>query len=184
VQVCTYDWVHTFLQGGVFNTEAEAVLKVAGDQGLLHRRDVQRFLKDGDWRWPRKAAEKNRYLHRIFDERRGDADKIKCSCAEALGVYGMIRLTDVFAAGCSTSNVHTHRGCVVCFSRFESNTCPAHVRRFMFETRLGTNPEVAKNVESFRAMCSCLDFASDGVDVFGQPSPNASPDVAIHNNHV
>ncbi len=83
--------MHTFLQGGVFNTEVEALLKVCNEHKLLTRQDVQSFLKDSAWTWPRASTVKQRQLHRVFDERRGDPEKVKCSCSEALGLYGMLR---------------------------------------------------------------------------------------------
>jgi len=54
---------------------------------------------------PQCAKVKMSMAHRVFDERRrgaADPDKLKCSCAEALCVYGLLRslgnLVDV--AGC------------------------------------------------------------------------------------
>ncbi len=95
IEVTTYDWVHTFLQGGVLNAEVEGFLLAAAPFGIT-RAGIQSFLKDGAWRFAQCANQKQRQAHRIFDEGgRSDKEpeKLKCSCSELLGVYGMLRLT-------------------------------------------------------------------------------------------
>jgi hypothetical protein len=94
IAVTTYDWMHTLLQGGVLNEEIEALLAEAGAFGIS-RRAIQAFLKDQSWQFPQCSTAKARQLHRIFDEKRQsttDPNRLKCSCAEALGVYGLLRL--------------------------------------------------------------------------------------------
>ncbi len=89
----TDDWMHTFLQGGVLNEEVEAIMIDAGAFGIS-RRAIQEFLRDQSWQFPQCSKAKARQLHRIFDEKRQSdqqPDKVKCSCAEALGVYGLLR---------------------------------------------------------------------------------------------
>ena len=89
VSACTYDWVHNMLQDGVFSVEVQAVLTAVG----VERAAVQAFLSQ-TWVFPRFHAVKSKQLHRIFDERRVSAnqpEKIKASCAELLGVYGLLR---------------------------------------------------------------------------------------------
>ncbi len=95
IEATTYDWVHTFLQGGVLNAEVEGFLSAGAPFGIT-RGAIQTFLKDGAWRFPQSANQKQRQAHRIFDERRRsdkEPEKLKCSCSELLGVYGMLRLT-------------------------------------------------------------------------------------------
>jgi hypothetical protein len=89
VQTLTYDWVHSVLQGGVLNAEVEALLGRTG----IERARVQQFLADSSWCFPRAYRNKARILHRIFDARRTAADesKLKASCSELLGVYGLLR---------------------------------------------------------------------------------------------
>ena len=44
--------------------------------------------------FPSVGRRKAQELHRVFDEHRlsdKNPDKIKCSCAEALGLYGLLR---------------------------------------------------------------------------------------------
>ena len=84
--------MHTLLQGGVFISEVEAILISASH--LLSRQQIQDFLRDESWQFPHSKKSKNKQLHRIFDEKRRsatDPSKVKCSCSEALGVYGMLR---------------------------------------------------------------------------------------------
>lgn len=85
-----YDWVHSLLQAGVLNAEVEALLAVAP----ISRRELQAFLADPAWRFPHCQEVKQRSLHRVFDERRiseDEPDKLKASCSELLGLYGILR---------------------------------------------------------------------------------------------
>ena len=94
IAVTTYDWMHTLLQGGVLNQEVESLLTEAGAFGIS-RQAIQAFLKDQSWQFPQCSKAKSTQLHRIFDEKRQsstDPGRLKCSCAEALGVYGLLRL--------------------------------------------------------------------------------------------
>ncbi len=71
--------------------EIEALMKTSS---LISRPAIQAFLKDSNWHFPAEGKYKGRALHRVFDEKRRsatDPDKVKCSCSEALGVYGMLR---------------------------------------------------------------------------------------------
>lgn len=112
MQACTYDWVHTFLQGGIFQVEVELMLQAARGNSLMSRRDVQNMLQE-TWRWPRHSAVKQRQLHRIFDDRRaGEDDKVKCTCAEALGVYGMIRHTHTHTSIVGSNMCQASRKCM------------------------------------------------------------------------
>ena len=89
----TYDWVHTMLQGGVFVIEVQALLQHLSRHGVT-RRDVQAFLRDGDWSFRHASRSKQLGLHRVFDQKRvseNDPAKLKCSCSELLGLYGMLR---------------------------------------------------------------------------------------------
>ena len=90
IKAITYDWVHNMLQDGVFSTEAQAFVQAAG----VDRKVLQDFLANDRWRFPRFFAAKSTQLRRIFDERRTPAAepaRIKASCAELLGVYGLLR---------------------------------------------------------------------------------------------
>ena len=73
------------------------MLKVAGGAGVT-RRAIKDFLGDDAWRFPASSRVKAKQLHRIFDEKRipskaSESHKVKCSCAEGLGVYGLLRLS-------------------------------------------------------------------------------------------
>jgi hypothetical protein len=109
IAVTTYDWMHTMLQGGVLNEEIEALLTEAGAFGIS-RRSIQEFLKDQSWQFPQCSKAKAKQLHRIFDEKRQSdtqPDKVKCSCAEALGVYGLLRFFLETAIG-DEAGLHNH----------------------------------------------------------------------------
>ena len=90
IQATTYDWVHNMLQEGVFNVEISAFLTAA----RIPRADVQAFLADPTWRFPKWRNVKSRSLHSIFGEKRVSATnptKVRASCSEMLGVYGLMR---------------------------------------------------------------------------------------------
>jgi hypothetical protein len=93
IGVMTYDWVHNMLQDGVFTAEAAAFVKACEPLGIS-RAAVQTFLKDEAWMFPMFGRGKAKQLHRVFDPHRISADKsdkIKCSCSELLGLYGLLR---------------------------------------------------------------------------------------------
>ena len=93
LDIVTYDWVHNELQDGVFVVECRAFVQACTPHGVT-RAMVEEFLKDGAWEFPRGVRSKCKQLHRVFSEKRtssADATKIKASCAEMLGVYGLLR---------------------------------------------------------------------------------------------
>jgi hypothetical protein len=93
IGVMTYDWVHNCLQDGVFNTECMAFLKVCQPLGIT-RAGIQAFLADEGWVFPACSRSKARQLHRVFDAHRQsdkEPDKVKASCSEMLGLYGLLR---------------------------------------------------------------------------------------------
>ncbi len=105
----TYDWMHTLLQGSVLNEEVEALMAEAGTF-VITRRAIQEFLRDQSWRFPQCSRAKSKELHRIFDEKRQsekEPDKLRCSCAEALGVYGLLRFSLETAIG-DEAGLHNH----------------------------------------------------------------------------
>ena len=94
IAAVTYDWVHTFLQHGVFTVEVEALLPCVRAFGVT-RNDIQAFLRDERWCFPQFTRSKQTQLHKIFDQKRVSdtaPTKLKCSCSELVGVYGMLRL--------------------------------------------------------------------------------------------
>lgn len=90
----TYDWVHTLLQHGVLVTEIEGLLSRSSDVGIT-RATIQTFLQDASWVFPHASARQQKVLHKIFDIHRASdkQDRLRCTCSELLGVYGMLRLT-------------------------------------------------------------------------------------------
>jgi hypothetical protein len=93
IGVMTYDWVHNCLQDGVFNAECMAFLKACEPLGVT-RGDIQTFLADEGWVFPASSKAKARQLHRVFDIHRQsdkEPDKVKASCSEMLGIYGLLR---------------------------------------------------------------------------------------------
>jgi hypothetical protein len=63
IEVATYDWVHSVLQGGILVAEIEAILSAT----TMSREALQAFLADQQWQFPRCNAIKSRQLHKIFD---------------------------------------------------------------------------------------------------------------------
>ena len=92
-----YDWIRSALQAGVFTHEVEALLSVT----RIRRDDLQTFLANPTWSYPDRSSQKAKQLHRVFDARRVSAeepDKIRASCSELLGLFGMLRV--FFALRC------------------------------------------------------------------------------------
>ena len=100
----TYDRVHTVLQHGVLVVEIECMLSRCSGVGI-NRETIRIFMKDEACISPHASARQQRQLHRIFDEQRAsdkkNSEKLRCTCSELLGAYGMLRL--VFGFGSSAS---------------------------------------------------------------------------------
>ena len=60
----------------------------------VRREDIKEFLADESWVFPKFAQVKTKGLHKMFDPRRisqVDADKIKGTCSDFLGLCGLLR---------------------------------------------------------------------------------------------
>ena len=71
-----------------FSIQLQAFLAAVG----VDRQTVRELLSQ-PWQFPRHRAVKSKELRRIFDERRvasREPDKIKASCSELLGAYGLL----------------------------------------------------------------------------------------------
>lgn len=93
LEVATYDWVHTMLSDGVLSVETQVLLKACEPLGI-RRTHLHDFLKDDRWCFPKHGKTKAKQLYRVFDSHRASAsepEKVKCSCAELLGLYGLLR---------------------------------------------------------------------------------------------
>lgn len=94
ISAMAYDWVHTFLQDGTFTVEAFEFLRSAEAHGV-RASDIRTFLKDESWSFPAASRAKAKVLHRVFDEYRSqssqEAEKLKCTASELLGLYGLLR---------------------------------------------------------------------------------------------
>ena len=87
------DWVHTALQNGFLTVEAHLFLGACKNVGF-YPRDIEAYLK-GEWCFPSSIRSKGKNLHNVFNEFRAhacaNADKLKASAAEMLGLYGLLR---------------------------------------------------------------------------------------------
>ena len=57
---------------------------------------VRAFLHDTAWVFPKKMSIKSKALYKIFDDSRSSssaasASRLRCTCSEALGLYGLLR---------------------------------------------------------------------------------------------
>ena len=85
----TYDWVHCCLSGGTLTTEI-SLLATSGVQQLSWKSLEACFRLDR--KFPIARGTKGRALWKVFQySGRGDADKVKASCSELLGVYAIMR---------------------------------------------------------------------------------------------
>ncbi len=114
--------MHTLLQGGSLNEEVEAQVTEAGAFGIS-RRAIQGIFGDQSWRFPQCSRAKAKQLHRIFDVKRQsdrEPNKFKASCAEALGVYGLLRFFLETATG-DEVGLHNH------MASFRALSTPKHI---------------------------------------------------------
>lgn len=89
IAVCTYDWVHNVLQDGILSAELHAMMQAR----VVCREGLREFMQQ-EWFFPAAHASKGRALWRVFDDRRIAAEspnRIKASCSELLGIYGLVR---------------------------------------------------------------------------------------------
>ena len=87
IEVATYDWVHSVLQGGILVAEIEAILSATS----MSREALHDFLSDKQWQFPHGNSSKSRQLHKIFDPRRvidEAPNKVRGTCAEFLSSTG------------------------------------------------------------------------------------------------
>ena len=87
-ETVTVDWVHTFLQDGVFTVEAMLRIQAGEDPEAL------RLFLQLPWQFPASMLCKGNMLWRIFSECRlddGDVDKVRASASELLGLYSLLR---------------------------------------------------------------------------------------------
>ena len=98
IEVATYDWFHSMLQGGTLVVEVESLIAAVG----LERETLKTFLADESWQYSQASAVKNRQLHRVFDHRRISSEapqKVKGSSSEFLGLFGMLRCFVALSVG-------------------------------------------------------------------------------------
>ena len=92
--VCRYDWVHTFLSGGVLTNALWNLVHRAEQVKAATQADVCAFLKQ-NWMVPMHRRKGGRALWRIFDEHWAASNRehgtVKCSCSELLSLYGLMR---------------------------------------------------------------------------------------------
>ena len=72
IATMTWDWVHSYLQDGVFTTEVTQVLRACAPFGVTFE-ELRRYLKDDAWRFPAASRGKSSALHRVFDSWRSTA---------------------------------------------------------------------------------------------------------------
>ena len=87
----TMDWVHTFLQDGIFSVEAKLLLQSVSSATPELLRAFLRL----NWQFPCHLKAKGKLLWRVFDEHRlderGEVDKIRASASELLALYSLLR---------------------------------------------------------------------------------------------
>ena len=94
VETATYDWLHCCLQDGLINVEIYNLLVALEEEKVCTFRDLELLFKDG-WCFPAATKRKGDGIFRIFDEYRSrschEHEKLKCSAAEVLSMYGLLR---------------------------------------------------------------------------------------------
>ncbi len=86
----TVDWMHSKLQNGSLTVEAFLLLDALEVDYVW----LESYLATG-WDFPASSRKKSSELHRVFNDFRSrssqKAAKLKCSAAELLGLYGLLR---------------------------------------------------------------------------------------------
>ena len=87
IKLVMFDWMHTYLVGGIWNTEMENVLKALAPQ--IKSTDLHAFFND--FTWPACFGSWGGKL--IFEKRSNPdkAEKFKCSASEGLSSYALVR---------------------------------------------------------------------------------------------
>lgn len=138
--VIRYDWVHSALQQGVMNNEVEALMAATE----VPPEELEAFLANKDWVFPKATRVNARQLHRIFDRRRASAstpEKVKASCSELLGVYGLLRVFFVLKLG-ERPEYEAHLASYLAFCNF--------IDRMLAAKQSATPTRVAEIVPSLR----------------------------------
>ena len=91
-ETITMDWVHTWLQDGVFTVEAALIVRAHGAASTPER--LRTFLQL-PWSFPKAMESKGKLLWKIFSKHRLDSndevDKVRASASELLGLYSLLR---------------------------------------------------------------------------------------------
>jgi hypothetical protein len=89
LQAFTYDWMHTFLSDGCMNVEAFLLIVACERIGVVME-DLEKYFYL-DWQFPKQFAGKGRQLYKVFQASRNSENKLKSSCSEMYGLYGLLR---------------------------------------------------------------------------------------------
>ena len=91
-ETITVDWVHTWLQDGVFTVEATLIVRAHGAASTPER--LRTFLQL-PWNFPKDMGSKGKLLWRVFSKHRLDdhdeVDKVRAAASELLGLYSLVR---------------------------------------------------------------------------------------------
>ena len=86
VSALMFDWMHTFLSGGVWNTECALLIEALKGCGMTQE-DLYCELQE--YTWPSAIASRGVSGKAVF--RKAQSSEVKCSASEALSLYGPIR---------------------------------------------------------------------------------------------
>ena len=91
-EAITMDWVHTWLQDGIFTVEATLIVRA---HGAASTPELLRTFLELPWKFPKDMGSKGKLLWRIFSKHRldedGEVDKVRASASELLGLYSLLR---------------------------------------------------------------------------------------------
>ena len=87
--IVTKDWVHTFLQDGIMQNEVLLFVHSAQHLGVTLQR-LRSFLRE-PWRFPSRCGCTGKNMHKVFDDKRSNMERIRTTCSEMLALYGMLR---------------------------------------------------------------------------------------------
>lgn len=90
VGVVTFDWLHSMMQDGLLSVDAALLVSAANSAGVSNT-TFRSYMMER-WQFPASNRGKSKLLFRVFDDCRHNTDnKLKCSAAELLGLYVLLR---------------------------------------------------------------------------------------------
>lgn len=110
----TFDWLHSIMQDGLLSVDA-ALLVSAADSAGVPSTAFRAYMLER-WQFPTSNRGKSKLLFKVFDDcRHNSENKLKCSAAELLGLYVLLRhWAETVGARCPSLRLPLASFCATC----------------------------------------------------------------------